>query len=335
MDIPILIPYLALVVPISAILSVVTLHVGTDLLCSVLGKEKCVSTDGLNGCNWWPLSILISMGICTLFWSMYGWYGLTGSVAGPVLSIVFASTALRFGHRRYRRKEFQLTEGGVVDHRSGQVLTPEYIIARSSYECTGPASGYCLYSIVLKNSKGVLASNGYVNDWTYEQDRHGLIFDQRVPTLSVCLFKETEGEFKSVTLGGVWNDLVFTPNSRIPPECRNWWKRFAAPQLGKNDVVNVDEALLRKNVAIVKESLEKAGRDLSDLGQEDLLGAEGEDPYDRIRLDISGLNRLLSMPVKRLRALNHEYMSDYMEQVWGKAYPTMSRIEENLWVTAP
>ena len=57
--------------------------------------------------------------------------------------------------------------------------------------------------------------------------------------------------------------------------------------------------------------------------------------YGRVISDISGLERLLSIAAGGLRALNHEYMSDYMEQVWGKAYPTMSRIEENLWVTAP
>lgn len=334
-DISMLVPYFGLVVFISSILTAVSMHAGTDLLCALLGREKCVSTDGLNGCNWWPLSVLASSGACWLLWTLYGWHGLTGAIAGPLLSIILAALLLRFGHLRYRKKGFVLTGEGIVDHRSGQVLKPEYIITTSSYECTGPASGYCLYSIVLKNSDGVMASNGYVNELTYEPDRHGLIFEQRVPTLSVCFFKETAGEFKSVTLGRGWNDLIFPSNSHLPTECRNWWKRFATPQLGKSDVVNVEEALLRKNMAIVQESLEKAGRDRGAMEPEDFPGSEGEDPYNRIKLDILGLERLLSISEGRLKALNHEYMSEHMEQVWGKAYPTMSRVEEYLWVTEP
>jgi hypothetical protein len=169
----------------------------------------------------------------------------------------------------------------------------------------------------------------------YEPDRHRLIFEQRVPTLSVSFFEETEGEFKSVTLGKEWNDLVFQRNSHIPPECRNWWKRFAAPQLGENDIVDVDDDLLIKNIAIVRESLERAALDRGAIKPENFSGAGEEDPYNRIRLDISGLERLLSISTGRLKALNHENMSDHMEQVWGKAYPTESRIEDDLWVTAP
>ena len=330
-----LIPYLALAFVSSAMLSAATLHVGTDLLCTVLGREKCVSTDGLNGCNWWPYSILASTGASWLLRSLYGWQGLIGVMAGPLLSIIFAALLLRLGHRPYRRKEFELTENGIVDNRSGRVLKAEYIIATGSYECTGPASGYCLYSINLKTSDGVIASNGYVSELTYEPDRRGLIFDQRIPTLSVSLFKEKGGEFKSVTLGKEWNDLVFPDISPLPPKCRNWWKRFAAPQLGKHEVVEVDEDLLRKNIAIVRESLKGAGVDGDATGPNYVLGAEEEDPYNRIKLDISGLERLLSISAGPLKALNHEYMSDHREVVWGKAYPAESRVEEYLWITVP
>lgn len=326
---------MALAFLFSAFLSVATLHVGTELLCTIVGREKCVSTDGLNGFNWWPLSVLASTGACWLLWSLYGWQGLIGVITGPLLSIIFAALLLRLGHRRYRKKEFELAESGVVDCRSGRVLRPEYIIATSRYECTGPASGYCLHSIDLKTSDGVIASNGYVSELTYEPDRRRLIFDQGIPTLSVSFFKETAGEFKSVTLGKGWNDLVFPTNSPVPPECRNWWKRFAAPQLGKNEVVEVDEDLLRKNISIVRDSLKGAGLDPGAIKPEHVVSPEEAAPYSRIKLDISGLERLLSISAGRLKVLNHEHMSEHMEVVWGKAYPAESRVEDYLWVTAP
>jgi hypothetical protein len=331
----ILIPYLALAFVISAILSAVSLQIGTALLCALLGEEKCVTTDGLNGCNWWPLSVLTSTGICYLLWSAYGWHGLTGTIVGPLLSILFAAMYLRFGHRQFREKEFDLTRDGVVDRRSGKLLRPEYIIARSSYESTGPASGYCLHSIVLKNSEGVLAANGYVSELGYERDRHRLIFEKGLPTLSVCFFCETEGEFKSVTLGEEWNDLIFPSDSQIPPKYRVWWKQFAAPRLGEKDVVGVNPDLLRKGILGIKRGLEQAGIDLGAMEPEYVFGPGGEGSYERVRSDISGLERLISISAGRLKALNHEYLSDHVRQIWGKDYPTENRIEEDVWVTVP
>lgn len=330
-----LILYLALAFVISAILSAVSLHVGTALLCALLGEEKCVSTEGLNGCNWWPLSVLISTGICYLLWSVYGWHGLAGTMVGPFLSILVAALHLRFGYRQFREKEFYLTRDGIGDHRSGQLLRPEYIVTGSSYYCTGPASGYSLYSIVLKNSEGVLAANGYGSKLSYEQDRHRLIFEKGLPTLSVCFFCVKEGVFKSVTLGGEWNDLIFPGHSQIPPKYQTWWRQFAAPHLGEKDVVGVNPDLLKRGILGIERGLHRAGIHLDATEQERVIGPEANGPYERVRSDISGLQRLLSISAGPLKALNHEYLSEHMKQVWGRDYPTENRIEEGVWIAVP
>ena len=85
----------------------------------------------------------------------------------------------------------------------------------------------------------------------------------------------------------------------------------------------------------MKRILQEAETEGKAIRGKDFFGQEGDYAYERVISDISGLERLLSISAGGLRALNHEYMSDYMEQVWGTAYPTESRIEEDLWVTVP
>lgn len=320
---------------ISASLSAITLHPGTTLLCSLIGQNKCVSSDGLNGCNWWPTSVLVSTALCLVLWKPYGWIGLTGTVAGPVLSILLATASLRFGKRAFRKKEFEIQSDKVFDLRNSQPLSPEYVVAEGAYYQTGPATGYCLYCIVLKDSNVTLASNKYVNDLDYERDRHHLIFEQNLPTLSVSFFYEEGEVFKSVTLGSQWNDLVFSRNAKIPSDSLAWWRHFAAPNLGEKDVVNVDTDALRENISVVYHTLGPLGLKPSNTKPANIFGPQGDGPFARIGSDLLGLEHLVSISGGKLKAVNHEYQSEHIMSVWGKDYPTENRIEDGVWVTKP
>ncbi len=184
-----MIAYLVLTVLLSALITVSALHVLVGLVVSLLGEEQSVATGSVNGCNVWPWAVFVSTGVCVALWGRFGYVGLAFTPVGTLLMSALVALRLRFGERAARRKQFVVAGGKVVSTKDRRELFPQYLVDEAAYYCTGPASGYCVYSIELKSAHGTLAANGYVDESEMQRDLRALVNNVGIKRLSLTFEK--------------------------------------------------------------------------------------------------------------------------------------------------
>ena len=111
----------------SAVLAVLTIHLGASLAVGLLGEEECLSADSVNGCNWWPMSVLVSTGLVLLTAGRLGWSSLYLVPVGPLVTVIVLWLTLRFGRRDAAQKEFGIHDDKLFDLRTGATLHPAYV----------------------------------------------------------------------------------------------------------------------------------------------------------------------------------------------------------------
>ncbi len=79
----------------SLLVSAVSLHIGAAFVGFVLGKGDSLDSGAINGCNWWPWSVIISGILAALLWKQLGSLGLVSILAGPLFTIVLAGISLK------------------------------------------------------------------------------------------------------------------------------------------------------------------------------------------------------------------------------------------------
>ena len=216
----------------SAVISVMTLHLGAEIGTAILGKDRCLSTNSVNGCNWWPLSIIISTVCVGLAASQYGFLALALVPVGPVLSILLLTLRLRFGEGGSRDRQFKIIDGRIFD-RNDREIRPVFLRDSSEYYATGPASGYCLYRLILHEDDGTIHTNGYVSEEKKNLDLEGLR-KLGVPWVSIVFaWQVSDKELHSVTLGQEWAPFLCGRLESLPEAGRIWWKKWLQPHFGR------------------------------------------------------------------------------------------------------
>ncbi|NIN71086.1 MAG: hypothetical protein GTO46_03935 [Gemmatimonadetes bacterium] len=243
-----MIPYLGITVLLSALISVLTLHFLVDLLVAVLDEEKSVSSGSVNGCDVWPWAVIISTGVCFVAWGRIGYLGLGFAPSGTLLVALLVSLRLRFGDRAGRRRQFSVEGEKALSTKDGRQLFPQYLVDESSYYCTGPASGYCLYSIKLKSAQGTLASNGYVDEQEMQRDLKALIEDIGVKRLSLTFVAQEGPAFRTHNLDDELAGLILTRGSELPGDEHGWWQQFVQPGFEEDVVVEVSPRMLQSRL---------------------------------------------------------------------------------------
>ncbi len=240
--------YLLALFLLSVLITVPALEIGVALL---VDPEKSVGTQALNGCNWWPYSVVVSMIVGGLAWSAHGWWALAAAPLGPVVMVVAASVVLRLTHRDARDQEFYLRQGHAVAIEGDQALAPAYFLKQSNYYNTGPASGYCVNNIILCGHSGAaLATNNYLGDEEFEGDCRALVDQVGIPTLDVVVTMDTEepDTAEIFVIRGNLLGLLFGRRQSLDPQIFKWWERLFIPNLGEEEALEGSGRLVATQV---------------------------------------------------------------------------------------
>jgi hypothetical protein len=290
-----MIPYLGLAVLLSALVSVLALHILVSVFVALLDEEKSVSSSSVNGCNVWPWAIIISTGVCFVASSRFGYLGLSFAPVGTLGMSLIVALRLRFGERAARRREFLVAGGKITSTKDGREIFPQYLVDEAGYYCTGPASGYCLYSIQLRSVHGSLAENGYVDEHDMQRDLKALVEDVGTKRLSLTFATDDgEGAFVIANLSGEMAGLILTRGSELPAEEYGWWQQFIQPGFQENAVVELAPETLRHRVAAVASTW---ARDIS--------------RSDGLRSQIEGLRAMAAEASSSIWAMSPDAFSDF------------------------
>ncbi len=228
--------YMIIAIVGSSLVSVVSLHLGAAFVGFVLGHDDSQGSGAINGCNWWPWSVIVSGVAAALLWNRLGSLGLVSILAGPLFTIVLAGISLKVTSKRESQKEFMISDRIIRSVSGDKIYQPKYFINSAAYCTTGPASGYQTYCIELRNHNcDLLATNNYQSKQQYQEDFHRLAYVLRHPTLDVALvYKSDEEEiFDALSLSGELLNIMFKNQGAFPPESLKWWTALLTPNLGE------------------------------------------------------------------------------------------------------
>lgn len=223
----------------SSLVSVLTLHIGAAFVSFVLGHDDSLDSGAINGCNWWPWSVIVSGVVAALLWSRLGSQGLVAILAGPLLIIVLAGISLKVTSSGERQKEFMISDKTIRSLREEKIFRPGYLINSAAYSTTGPGSGYQTYRIELHDHNGdLLATNNYLSEQQYQEDFHRLAYVLEYSTLDIVLVFEAEGEdaCEFLSLNGELLNTMIRNKDSFPSESFDWWTALLTPNLGERQV---------------------------------------------------------------------------------------------------
>ena len=286
----------------SVVLSVLVIHPGASLAVALLGEEKCLDTASVNGCNWWPMSVLVSTALVLLTAGGLGWSSLSLVPVGPLLTVTVLSLTLRFGQWGARHSEFEIRDGRLVDLRTHRPFRPAYVEANTAYCCSGPASGYCLYTLVVHDGKGGRWSNGYVSEST--NDRVLSTLTRQFGCLALDLvveWRQNPKRSREVTLGSEWTHLLCGDLSRLAPRDREWWRQWLQPAFGTSGSREVTREELGEALDRLEADYEEQCRSVGD-----------------IQRDIEVIRELLAKTRGQIRMITEEVHNRASETAQGK-----------------
>ncbi len=232
--------YMTITIVGSSLASVFSLHIGAAFIGFVLGKGDSLDSRAINGCNWWPWSVIISAIVAALLWKQLGSLGLVSILAGPLFTIILAGISLKATSAKETQQEFLISNGTIRSVRGDKIYQPRYFINSSAYCTTGPATGYQTYCIELRDQNGdLLAKNNYLSAQQYKEDFHRLAYVLRIPTLDIVLLFETGEEEVSElsSINGELLNIMLKNLGTFPPNSQKWWTALLTPNLGERQIL--------------------------------------------------------------------------------------------------
>ncbi len=232
--------YMIIAIVGSSLVSAVSLHIGAAFVGFVLGKGDSPDSGAINGCNWWPWSVIVSGIAAALLWNQIGSLGLVSILAGPLFTIVLAGISLKATSAGETQKEFLISNRTIRSVRGDKIYQPRYFINSAAYCTTGPASGYQTYCIELRDHNGdLLATNNYSSEQQYKEDFHRLAYVLQLPTLDIVgVFESDEEEVSELlSINGELLHIMLRNLRTFPPESQKWWTSLLTPNLGERQVL--------------------------------------------------------------------------------------------------
>jgi hypothetical protein len=232
--------YMIITIVGSSLVSAVSLHTGAAFVGFVLGKGDSLDSRAINGCNWWPWSVVISGIVAALLWKQLGSLGLVSILAGPLFTIVLAGISLKATSTKETQQEFLISNRTIRSVKEDRIYQPRYFINSAAYCTTGPATGYQTYCIELRDQNGeLLATNNYLSGREYKEDFHRLAYVLRLPTLDIVgVFESDEKEASELlSVNGELLHIMLKNLETFPPESQKWWTALLTPNLGERQVL--------------------------------------------------------------------------------------------------
>lgn len=306
------VPYL--VVLASAVLAVLLVQTGTDRLVRWLGRDKFLSPEAVNGCNWWPVSAMISIAASGFGNGLWGWPGLGLILAGPAFCIITASVWLRFGERQARRREFEIRNGRVIEISTEEQVVPSFVESTANYYCNGPATGYTLGTLTLHTADARTFTNGYVYDG--EQDADFLALTRDCGCLGLTLVVESwddETLVRHIAFGNEWTALL-CGDLRLDEHARQWWRQWLQPAFGDMGRKEVTP----EELIVALDALQNG------------LG-ERIAQTSRIGSDIAGIENLLDSAVGPIQMVTQKAHISLVEERVRRGW-VQCHIEDGVWI---
>ena len=241
--------YLALAFVLSAVVTVVSLHITVALLVAILGEQKSISTAAVNGCNSWPFATLISLGVCAFVWNDFGYQGLFFTPVGTLIAASFVAFRLRFRDAGARVEEFIVEGRATMSASRRRPIRADYVAEDGGYYSTGPASGYCVYKLELWGTDGLLARNSYVHEGRKDKDLKALVHRAGVKMMSLTFIGGYDDKnYATHTMSREMAHLILTRGRELAPQERSWWEQFIQPRFTDSDVIGVEPEVLNRRL---------------------------------------------------------------------------------------
>ena len=222
---------------------------------------------------------------------------------GPLLTVTVLSLTLRFGQWGARHREFEIRDGRLVNLRTHRPFRPAYVEANTAYCCSGPASGYCLYTLVVHDGKGGRWSNGYISESANNRVLSTLTRQFGCLALDLGVeCRESPTKFHWVVLGAEWAHLLCGDLFRLAPQDRAWWRQWLQPAFGTSG----SREVTREEVGEALDRLEAAY-------EEQCRSVE------RIQSDIQAIRSLLAKRRGPIRMATEEAHSRASETAEGES----------------
>jgi|GEM_PF-2760937 len=221
------------------IFSLLAIHTVANFFVLLLGKEKCISTDSINGCNCWPISIILSVIIIVFTKKHLGDWSLALIPTGPLIVAFLIAIQLRLGGWQERKIEFFFCDGHIKD-RAGNIIEPVYVKTSGGYYCTGPASGYCLYALILCDASSTLCTNRYVSREEKDRVLRQLYDEYRLYGFDLTFeWRKSDKETRHIRFGQDWLDMFCRDITRLPAPDQSFWQQFLQPAFGLNGHITI------------------------------------------------------------------------------------------------
>ena len=227
-----------LVIAAWLVFAVVVLVWGTALFVRLLGERECLPPGSFA-----PWILATAALACALGWHLRGQgaFALLAVFAIPILAALLRSLRLRLAERQARKKDFGWSGERCVRLQDRVELKPTYATSNAAYECTGPAGGYCLYSLSLHDASGAIATNGYVHERSLLED-----IDRAIRTGCEFLDAEIVWQASPTILYSChlkpWSDTLCGRPETLPTECAAFWRQWVRPHFPVDGSVEVSTA---------------------------------------------------------------------------------------------
>jgi hypothetical protein len=227
----------------------------TRAFVRILGEERCLSPDSLTGESVTLAPAILVGGTVAFSYGSLGLLAVAIVPAGALASAAVNSIRLLVEGMRSRRREFVVDRDGEPRTDGGEPISARYATKSSGYWCTGPASGFCLYSLVLHERTGSAWSNRYVSKSELRRDLDRLCQVTGVPLVDlVFVVEESEESGLKVFVHQEWTRLICadiepptyrTYSDPLPPGARRFWRQWLRPDFGPLGCREVAPAELR------------------------------------------------------------------------------------------
>jgi hypothetical protein len=228
---------------LGAVLMVLIVHPGIDLLRRLIGRDRCFDSDSLNGCSTWGNGTLLCGGIVLMTWHYLEWRSLLYVPLVPVAATLFWTAAFSFRAALVRKREFTIRNGAIF-HKDGTELHPEFVIRGGSFEQTGPATGYTAAAIQLGRGEEILATNVYI-DADLAQETLAKVIETAGPRgcrfVDVCFVARIDPTtWHVVEFNAPWTPLLCGQLEYLSDSDRAWWRQWCQPPFGGLGRADVD-----------------------------------------------------------------------------------------------
>ena len=218
-----------------AVLMVVMVQPGIDLLRALLGKDRLFGGEALNGCSTWSTGTLLCGFVVALTWRRLGFVSLVFVPTIAVAVTLFWTVVFYLKGAAMRRREFTVFNDSVPS-KDGTPIAPAFAIKGGWYSQTGPGTGYSASVIQLGKGQDIIATNVFLDHELAVQEFDELMKvagPQGCRSLDIRFVVPLENHtWQLVPLHATWTPLLCGCLKNVSDDDKQWWRQWCQPAFG-------------------------------------------------------------------------------------------------------